>query len=73
MLLCLASEVKLGLYDIIVNLAIRKKLPDIFERWIEFTFIVESFYEEISNTLNITIKVPITKQNIYYSAANVYY
>lgn len=38
-----------------------KSAPNVLKGWIQFTFIVESFDEEVSNTLDISIEVPVGK------------
>lgn len=37
------------------------QLPDVFEGGKEFTLIIESFSEEISDTLDISVKIPAEK------------
>lgn len=46
--------------------------PYITEGWKKFTFIAETFHEEISNTFNISVKVPEKARIIFYIAFVIY-
>lgn len=40
-------------------------LPDVFEAWEELTLIAEAFLEELFNTVNISVKIPVKNTEMY--------